>query len=854
MRCRYIGTQGGQRGRASLGSGGVLVGALLLIWSWGGAVAHAQLPATLPTEAPAVGRAVGTTLTDPGSQAAWVNPSALPRLSGFRFQYMYRESPAGRDDRRGHQVGLSLPLDTFGLGVSYEYEGLNGDFSRAMTALGLAFGMGDAAAFGMGFRAYRSSEGLIDDLHPVDFSLSIWPSDRVALTTGIRDAFGRMAHRGKRDPLGFLGVGVRPFGDERLSLSVDAYASRLSHAQIVAQLGFDAGWGRAFVSSTWLDVSEPYDLQLLAGLGLRLGGLEVLGGAEWSKAGDQLGEGLGLFGGIGLGPSVGFLSPRFVRDLRVGELDARSVMALTHELDRVRRSPRAAGVLLRLEGSSPSLAYVQEIRAQIKALRKAGKRVACFLEAASGAEWMICAAANATYVDAAGFADLTGPSVTVLSLGETARFIGVRPDFVRIGEYKSAPEQITRGSQSEPAKRQREALLSESYAQVVRAMAEDYGTTEAEIRAVFDKGPYVAPQLVQMGWAKGVGDRLALDKIVEDTFGRAMPLKEHTPMPLRKWRDGRGIAVVVVDGDIVDGENVNLPLLGRAQSGGHTVAKAIERAAKDSRVAAIVLRIDSPGGSVLASDQIWRAVSRARRVKPVIASMGAVAASGGYYVASAADEIWADPATVTGSIGVFSGKVDFAPILERLGVGIEFLSESKRAGMDSTYRPYTADERAAVAEQVRLWYRTFLRRISEGRGISPAEVDPHARGRVWTGEAALQHGLVDREGGFMAALARARELTGLPSDSPIGVSPDRPEGLIEWLLDDGEDGAAGSLYGWAMRGGRADPLPVRGPKDAPRSASDLLPAEATRALLFCTTLMRSAGVVARMPEDIEIRF
>lgn len=854
MRCRFSGTQGSSRTLSVFARGGILLGVVALIMVFRGPVAQAQLPAAPVTEVPAVGQSVGTSLTDPGSQAAWMNPSALPRLSGFRFQYLYRESPRGRDDRRGHQLGLSLPLETFGLGVSYEHEAVGGGFSRSMTALGLAFGVGDAAALGLGVRAYRSSEGLIDDLHPVDFSLSIWPTETLALTTGVRDAFGRMAHNGKRDPLGFLGVGVRPFGDERLSLSVDAYATQLKHAQLAAQLGFDAGWGRAFVSSTWPDVSEPYHLQLLAGLGLRLGGLEVLGGAEWSKAGDELGEGLGVFGGIGLGPSVGFLAPRFVRDLRVRELDARSVMALTHELDRVRRAPRAAGVLLRLEGTSPSLAYVQEIRAQIKALRKAGKRVACFLEAASGAEWMICAAANATYVDAAGFADLTGPSVTVLSLGDTARFVGVRPDFVRIGEYKSAPEQLTRGSQSEPAKQQREALLRESYAQVVRAMAEDYGVSEAEVRAVFDKGPYVAPQLVQMGWAKGVGDRLALDKVVEDAFGRAMPLRDHTPMPPRRWRNGRGVAVVVVDGDIVDGENVNLPILGRAQSGGHTVAKAIERAAKDSRVAAIVLRVDSPGGSVLASDQIWRAVARARRVKPVIASMGAVAASGGYYVASAADEIWADPSTVTGSIGVFSGKVDFAPILERLGVGIEFLSESKRAGMDSAYRPYTADERAAAAEQVRLWYRTFLRRISEGRGVSPAEVDPLARGRVWTGEAALRHGLVDHHGGFMAALSRARELTGLPADSPIAVSPDRPEGLLEWLLDDGEGGAAASLYGWALRGGRADPLPLRAASGAPQSVAELLPAEATRALIFCTTLMRSAGVVARMPDDIEIRF
>jgi protease-4 len=160
------------------------------------------------------------------------------------------------------------------------------------------------------------------------------------------------------------------------------------------------------------------------------------------------------------------------------------------------------------------------------------------------------------------------------------------------------------------------------------------------------------------------------------------------------------IGVVVVDGDMVDGDNVDIPLVDIHLSGGRTVSQAIQGFTEDPTVRAIVVRVDSPGGSAMAADQIWRAIRRARQVKPVIASLGSVAASGGYYVASATDEIWADPSTVTGSIGVFFGKVDIAPLAERIGIGIEVLSRGKHADMESIWRPFTDDERAVLKQKV----------------------------------------------------------------------------------------------------------------------------------------------------------
>jgi protease-4 len=190
---------------------------------------------------------------------------------------------------------------------------------------------------------------------------------------------------------------------------------------------------------------------------------------------------------------------------------------------------------------------------------------------------------------------------------------------------------------------------------------------------------------------------------------------------------------------------------------------------------------------VVASDQIWRAVRRARAEKPVVVSMGAVAASGGYYVASAGDEIWADPSTLTGSIGIFYGKVDAAQLADKLGVGVELFRIGKRAGAESLFRPFTPDERAALADRLRTYYRMFLSRVSIGRGLSVEQVDALGRGRVYSGDAALRLGLIDHLGGFASALARARQLAHVSDSAEVAILPRRKEGLLDFVL-----GAAGA--------------------------------------------------------------
>jgi protease-4 len=299
------------------------------------------------------------------------------------------------------------------------------------------------------------------------------------------------------------------------------------------------------------------------------------------------------------------------------------------------------------------------------------------------------------------------------------------------------------------------------------------------------------------------------------------------PRAREDWNAGPSIGVVMVDGSIIDGDSTDIPFLNIHMTGGRSVVDAIEGMVSDPLVRAIVLRVDSPGGAVLASDQIWRAVRRAREQKPVVVSMGAVAASGGYYIASAGDEIWADPSTLTGSIGIFYGKVDVVGLADKLDVGIEVFRRGKRAGAESLFRPFTSDERAALVDRLRSYYQLFLSRVAEGRHKPVEEIDRIARGHVYSGDTAQRLGLVDHLGGFASALARARQLGGVSDDAQVIVRPKRKEGLLDYVFDQGASTSASA------------------------SAAQLLPAELRTLLARIVTMQRLGATtpLALLPYD-----
>lgn len=759
------------------------------------ALARAQAPtgpfrrATGSVSTPAV------SLVAPGDAlAVEVNPAAIAFLDSWGLTYVHADAQS--DDafaHRGDGLFFGAPLP-FGLGIGAQLASVRptqatGLDDRGLGSIALALAASPKFAMGSGFRFVRSDD--FGARHVGwDLSFALRPSPRlgfalighdlnalVDLTPADVDVDATFA----------LAAATRPFATDAVTIEAAGAVDASGAVGARGMIGVGVprvGELRGVVEADDLRGDETA-WRVTAGLDVRWGALGVGGGPIFGN-GFEDAPGWWLSASLSGARHAGLPERKYVLDVAShGALGERGILELQGKLDRALHDDRVAGVVLRLRSSDAGLAYAQELRWLIARLEQAGKPVVCQLDSASGSEYYACAEASRTFLDPAGTIRLIGPSIDVIVLGELLDNIGVRADFVRIGKYKSAPEQFTRSRPSEPAQAQRSRLLDDLWNRLVHDLAADLETTPDRAARIVDRGPYATPEAVEAGLVTGEGDDLNLNALTKKAFAGAYPLRRSSPKRAAEHWGQRGrVGVVVIDGTMVDGKNVDVPLLDIHLSGARTVVEALERMSKDPTVESIVLRIDSPGGSALAADKIWRAVRAARKRKPVIASMGAVAASGGYYVASAADEIWADPATVTGSIGIFFGKVDVARLAERVGVHAEQLSRGDHAGAHSMWRPYTDEERETLEAKIAIWYRLFLERVAAGRDMTVEEVDAVGQGRIWTGDAALRVGLVDSLGGFSAALARARRRADLPANAGFQVLPFRPSNLLEYVLGD----------------------------------------------------------------------
>jgi protease-4 len=356
---------------------------------------------------------------------------------------------------------------------------------------------------------------------------------------------------------------------------------------------------------------------------------------------------------------------------------------------------------------------------------------------------------------------LFGPALSTLFLRSALGRVGVRFEKLAIGEYKSAFDELTRDGMSAAQREQLGALIDGLEQQFVADVVEARAISPQAVREALDEGLTSAAQLVRLRLI----DRVAYeDELVdEDT----QPHGEARRFVSMRAPEGRArIAVVSIEGAIVTGKSRRLPLpvpMLRVVSGSETVVRCLRAAERDERTAAIVLYVDSGGGSALASDLIGREVARIAKTKPVVAVMGSVAASGGYYVLASATHVMAAAATVTGSIGVLTGKVSFEGLYERLGVSAEHVQRNKFSLMHSPAKPFTEEERVLLERQNREIYERFVARVAEGRKMPASLVDELGRGRIWTGADALRHGLVDELGDVGMAVARAAELAKIPA-------------------------------------------------------------------------------------------
>lgn len=446
-------------------------------------------------------------------------------------------------------------------------------------------------------------------------------------------------------------------------------------------------------------------------------------------------------------------------------------------LRRAAKDDRVKGVLLRPRGLALGWGKLEEIRSGIEEVRKAGKPVHAWLSSPGTREYYVASAADRIYMAPEDVLDLRGLRVEAMYVKGTLDKLGIEVEIEHAGKYKDAGDMFTRTGMSPETREALNAILDDQYARLVKALAESRKTSVEKARALIDGGPYVAPKAA----AAGLIDELLYEKDaeqrVEDVSGakakdkaKALGAREYLRIPPDlKGKKVRQVALLIAQGSILRTSPADL--FGEEQA---ITPKGIEQQVKliekDPSIRGVIVRIDSPGGDAVASDEILEQLKRLSRKKPMVFSMSDVAASGGYYMAMTGDPIVAYPGTITGSIGVIYGKANLRGLYGKIGVNKEILKRGQFADLDSDFQKLTPEGRAKLRETIDFIYAGFLKRVSEGRKKKVEEIEPHAQGRVWSGERALALGLVDANGGLDAAVEMLKKKAGIKDDEVVRLS------------------------------------------------------------------------------------
>jgi protease-4 len=489
--------------------------------------------------------------------------------------------------------------------------------------------------------------------------------------------------------------------------------------------------------------------------------------------------------------------------------EGESVRTLVEALQRAKHDARITSVVLRPSSLDlPFWGKVQELRDAVLDFRASGKTVTAFLEFGGDREYYLATAADRVFLMPASPLDLTGVASYEIFLRGALDKLGVQPEFLHIGDYKTAPNQLTETEMTPAHREMSEALNRDTYDQLVRGIAEARKLSEEAVRALMDQGPFLGKDAV----AARLVDGLAYEDELDDKVAELREGDDDVEqIEVEDYRRSRGfassgftfsrrprVAVLYAVGTIVSGDS-GFDSTGSLIVGSDSFVEEIRRIKDDSSIRAVVLRVDSPGGSSVASDVIWRELQLLKQddpKRPLVVSMGDLAASGGYYIATPADEMVAQPSTLTGSIGIYVGKFALGNALSKVGVTTEAVTDGKNADIYSPFTAFTPEQRARVQAHMDDFYQGFVARVAESRKKTPAEIDALARGRVWTGAQALERGLVDKLGGLDVAIASAKARAGIDADDEVDVVVyPRRRTVYEALLDQFGGGASTGLWG-----------------------------------------------------------
>ena len=472
----------------------------------------------------------------------------------------------------------------------------------------------------------------------------------------------------------------------------------------------------------------------------------------------------------------------------IGSPSYRSIRPVLRDLARAERDPDVRGVLIEL-GPVSAGALTSEVRDAIHRVRAAGKPVVAVAEDIGGiGTYHVAAACDRIVIDPVGSVERLGFRGDLLYFGEMLDSAGVQYEKVAHGKYKSAGENRVLSHASEEMKEALNAIIDDQREVLLSDISTDRRLTREKLEELADGRMLDANEAVAAGLVDTLGDRLDAEKLLA-RLARRKGGPRFASISQRvdrdyAWADGKKVAVLWLDGEIVTGRSGG-GFFSANTIGSETAVRQLQDIERRRDVKALVLRVDSPGGSGPASDQVWRAVEKVKKKgKKVVVSMSRVAGSGGYYIACGADEIFADPMTITGSIGVLGLKPNLADFYRRHRIGVETFERGRMMGIYSSAVPLTDEQRQHMLDYIDRFYAHFLDRVTAGRPLTKEQVDAVGQGRIWTGRQALSHKLIDRIGGLREAVDRARELAGLPADAKV-VEIERPHGSILAMMREG---------------------------------------------------------------------
>jgi len=743
--------------------------------------AQAQVPAGIATPA-------STPVTRVDATSLTTNPGNLSLLQGLRSTVLVHAAP---ESERGTDAGFFLGYGTHGgagVGMSVERIALADPYTRV--GFGLGFGNKNIAIGWRLSRFFSAFDLALDRFRTSDLGLVWRANNHVGIGAVLRNV-GRARLGGAPVARGFDGsIGVRTT-EGALSMDV-TYALNAApgeadllrtnaYLRLVDGLALYAG----------LDLTMPSDAHTFgvagAGGGVQwnVGPSGILAGVHANLEGDNGSMAVLTAASFGwpMEPQVLTTRNTLLRIDLSGEIpehsapsifgpSGRQLTDILLDIRRIARDDEMAGVYLSLSGVTSGGAQLSELRRALDELQEAGKLVVVYLDRATIRDLYLAGGADLVVVPPSLSVMDTGISTTRTYIGALLERFDLDATFVRIGDYKSGTERFTNSGPSDEANEQLFRYVDHFFAELRSGVGTRASMSEDEVDALLDGAPLSAETLVEFGIADVVAFRDELPRVIQTELGRSLTVARHIgphPEADRSWFAPRVVAVLHVSGNIVSGQG-GPSFFSQIQNVGSTAfADACREIRADPSIVGVILRIDSPGGSAIASEEMHRALVELGRTKPIVVSMGDIAASGGYYVAAIDAPVFASEVTLTGSIGIYAGSINIERLLSRFGV--ERVRDTW-GGPSAFYtgRPWTDDDVERVHASISAFYDLFLQRVADARGMTVEDVDGVAQGRIWSGTDAVEHALVDENGGFLDAYDEVLRRARVSPHQPIRVA------------------------------------------------------------------------------------